>query len=145
MADAIAENKELQAKHPDFIERLTAKGSDKDAETITFEEIRELATLVTGFLEAGDVQKHFADTGIFNGTSSFLNMTIHLPKILLENDAALKEFEKIMLFVTGVNPEAVTGQEKVKLMIDTLSFLEKTNILPFFLKITTTLKGLISG
>lgn len=127
------------------MDNIALENTAKDAETITFDEIRELATLVTGFLEVGDVQKHFAHTGIFNGTSSFLNMTIHLPKILLENDAALKEFEKIMLFVTGVNPEAVTGQEKVKLMIDTLSFLEKTNILPFFLKITTTLKGLISG
>lgn len=110
-----------------------------NTETITFSEIRQLSVLLNNFFEQTKVLEVFKNKEDIL-TKPFL---INIPEIILKNENNIKEFYKIIEYCTDQKVKEEKGIETMKLMQDTLLFIQEVNVTGFLFQMTMTMLSLI--
>jgi hypothetical protein len=100
------------------------------ADTITFEEIRNLAKIVNNF---------FKDSQIIEKTQTEnFKPFSDIPKLILEDEKTMTAFIKIVEFCTGIDIDDKKGIQTMKLIQETLDFINEVNVTGFLFKTTMT-------
>lgn len=110
-----------------------------NTDTITFGDIRELALLLNTFLEQTKVLEVFKTKQDIQEKPFLIN----IPELILKDENNIKQFYKVVEFCTGSKVDETKGMETMKLIEQTLIFIQEVDVTSFLFKMTMTFLSLI--
>lgn len=124
---------------------LESKIIRRSSETLTLDELEELADLVQDFLKKADLVSVMKNSSFYTEEGSFIDFFSEIPEAINSNPEAKAAWRKIVEFIIEESLENFNGKQAMEFYHIALDTIKEVDIIGFFSKVTTTFTKLIKG